>query len=93
MVAFYAGNATMCRYVDLPLQHISDPVLGRMRRATTKAKTLDLSKDFEPVVETFQESLRNATQLVTGEVIPSVDTESTERSPRCGNHQRHPPRG
>jgi len=42
MVAFYAGNATMCRYVDLPLQHISDPVLGRMRRATTKAKTLDL---------------------------------------------------
>jgi len=42
MLAFYAGNATMCRYVDLPLQHISDPVLGRMRRATTKAKTLDL---------------------------------------------------
>ena len=42
MLAFYAGNATMCRYVDLPLQHISDPVLVRMRRATTKAKTLDL---------------------------------------------------
>ena len=42
MLAFYAGNATMCRYVDLPLQHISDPVLVRMRRAATRATTLDL---------------------------------------------------
>jgi len=42
MLAFYAGSTTMCRYVDLPLQHISDPVLVRMRRAATKAKTQDL---------------------------------------------------
>jgi ribosomal protein S12 methylthiotransferase len=42
MIDFYAGNPTMCRYIDMPLQHIADPVLIRMKRATTKKKTLDL---------------------------------------------------
>jgi ribosomal protein S12 methylthiotransferase len=32
----------MCKYVDMPLQHIADPVLIRMKRATTTKKTLDL---------------------------------------------------
>ncbi len=39
MIDFYADSNTMCNYIDMPLQHISDPVLKRMRRATTKAKT------------------------------------------------------
>lgn len=42
MMAFYADNPKMCKYVDMPLQHIADPVLIRMKRATTKKKTLDL---------------------------------------------------
>ena len=29
----------VCHYVDIPLQHIADPVLKSMRRGTTKAKT------------------------------------------------------
>lgn len=29
----------VCNYVDIPLQHIADPVLKSMRRGTTKAKT------------------------------------------------------
>ena len=29
-------------YLDLPLQHISDPMLGRMRRKITKQETIDL---------------------------------------------------
>jgi ribosomal protein S12 methylthiotransferase len=29
----------ICRYLDLPLQHISDRLLASMRRGTTKAKT------------------------------------------------------
>ena len=29
----------VCDYIDIPLQHIADPVLKSMRRATTKAKT------------------------------------------------------
>ncbi len=39
MIDFYADSDVMCNYIDMPLQHISDPVLKRMRRATTKAKT------------------------------------------------------
>ena len=29
----------VCNYIDIPLQHIADPVLKSMRRGTTKAKT------------------------------------------------------
>ena len=32
----------VCRYLDIALQHIADPVLSRMQRHTTKAETLDL---------------------------------------------------
>jgi ribosomal protein S12 methylthiotransferase len=32
----------MCSYIDMPLQHISDPILQRMKRATTRKKTLAL---------------------------------------------------
>lgn len=32
----------ICNYLDIPLQHISDPVLKSMRRGTTKQKTTDL---------------------------------------------------
>ncbi len=42
MLQFYADQPKMCKYVDMPLQHIADPVLVRMKRATTKKKTLDL---------------------------------------------------
>lgn len=29
----------VCSYIDIPLQHIADPILKSMRRGTTKAKT------------------------------------------------------
>ncbi|HAP72118.1 MAG TPA: 30S ribosomal protein S12 methylthiotransferase RimO [Cryomorphaceae bacterium] len=29
----------VCHYIDIPLQHVADPVLKSMRRGTTKAKT------------------------------------------------------
>ena len=29
----------VCHYIDIPLQHIADPILKSMRRGTTKAKT------------------------------------------------------
>ena len=32
----------VCNYIDIPLQHIADPVLKSMRRGTTKAKTAAL---------------------------------------------------
>lgn len=37
-----AKNSKICNYLDIPLQHISDPMLKSMRRGTTKQKTIDL---------------------------------------------------
>ncbi|MEM6543172.1 MAG: MiaB/RimO family radical SAM methylthiotransferase, partial [Bacteroidota bacterium] len=35
----------ICNYIDIPLQHIADPILKSMRRGTTKAKTTKLLHD------------------------------------------------
>lgn len=32
----------ICRYIDMPLQHISDKMLRSMKRGTTRQKTIDL---------------------------------------------------
>jgi ribosomal protein S12 methylthiotransferase len=32
----------VCKYLDMPLQHIADPVLARMRRQITRAETEEL---------------------------------------------------
>ncbi len=40
----------ICKYLDIPLQHISDSILKSMRRGTTKAKTTRLLKDFRQIV-------------------------------------------
>ena len=45
MIDFYASSPEMCAYIDMPLHHIADPVLQRMKRATTKKKTVDLLKN------------------------------------------------
>ena len=37
-------NLKVCNYIDIPLQHISDPVLKSMRRGTTMEKTNSLLK-------------------------------------------------
>jgi ribosomal protein S12 methylthiotransferase len=34
-----AKEPKICKYLDMPLQHIADPLLKSMRRGTTKAKT------------------------------------------------------
>jgi ribosomal protein S12 methylthiotransferase len=36
------AKANVCNYLDMPLQHISDNMLGSMRRGITKQKTIDL---------------------------------------------------
>lgn len=40
----------VCNYIDIPLQHISDPVLKAMKRGTTFAKTNALLTDFRTKV-------------------------------------------
>ncbi|PWL37335.1 30S ribosomal protein S12 methylthiotransferase RimO [Flagellimonas aquimarina] len=43
-------ESKICNYIDIPLQHIADPILKSMRRGTTKAKTTRLLKDFRAAV-------------------------------------------
>ncbi|MBI5247276.1 MAG: 30S ribosomal protein S12 methylthiotransferase RimO [Elusimicrobia bacterium] len=37
-----AERPNICKYLDMPLQHVSDKMLASMRRGTTKAKTGEL---------------------------------------------------
>lgn len=39
-------NPKICNYIDIPLQHISDPILKSMRRGTTREKTDRLLGEF-----------------------------------------------
>ena len=43
-------NPKVCRYLDIALQHISDPVLKRMRRHVTKAETMQLIEQIRAAV-------------------------------------------
>jgi len=40
----------ICRYLDIPLQHASDPVLERMKRQTTRKEQADLIRHARSVV-------------------------------------------
>ncbi|MFV0565887.1 MAG: 30S ribosomal protein S12 methylthiotransferase RimO [Flavobacteriaceae bacterium] len=40
----------ICNYLDIPLQHVSDPILKSMKRGTTKEKTTQLINDFRKEV-------------------------------------------
>lgn len=41
------NNPKLCKYLDLPLQHISDPVLKSMRRGITKRRSLELIENLK----------------------------------------------
>ncbi|NNM22340.1 MAG: 30S ribosomal protein S12 methylthiotransferase RimO [Flavobacteriaceae bacterium] len=43
-------ESKICNYIDIPLQHISDPILKSMRRGTTMEKTNKLLKEFRNAV-------------------------------------------
>ncbi|MBR1468832.1 MAG: 30S ribosomal protein S12 methylthiotransferase RimO [Prevotella sp.] len=43
-------NPKVCRYLDIALQHISDPILKRMRRHVTKKETEELIRKFRAEV-------------------------------------------
>jgi ribosomal protein S12 methylthiotransferase len=42
LIEVIAGNPKICKYVDIPLQHISDNVLKSMRRGVTAKRTREL---------------------------------------------------
>lgn len=43
-------NDKVCKYLDLPLQHISDPVLKAMKRQITKAETVELIQQIRSIL-------------------------------------------
>jgi ribosomal protein S12 methylthiotransferase len=46
VIDLMASEEKICKYLDIPLQHINDSILKSMRRNTTRKETLDLIKDF-----------------------------------------------
>jgi ribosomal protein S12 methylthiotransferase len=42
LIETFAETPEICRYIDLPLQHLDDEILRRMGRRVTQAETLDL---------------------------------------------------
>jgi ribosomal protein S12 methylthiotransferase len=52
----------ICKYMDMPLQHISDNMLKSMRRGTTKQKTIDLVNEIRDKVP----GIAMRTTLITG---------------------------
>ncbi|MCX7798131.1 MAG: 30S ribosomal protein S12 methylthiotransferase RimO [Melioribacter sp.] len=42
LIETIAENPKVCKYIDLPLQHISDKILRSMRRGITKRRTISL---------------------------------------------------
>jgi len=50
VLAVMKQEPKICNYIDIPLQHISDPILKSMRRGTTKTKTTKLLKEFREAV-------------------------------------------
>ncbi len=57
-----AENPKVCRYLDMALQHISDPMLKAMRRNVTKAETIELVKQIREKVS----GIHIRTTLITG---------------------------
>jgi ribosomal protein S12 methylthiotransferase len=53
---------TICNYLDMPLQHISDPVLARMRRQITAAETSALINN----IRTIHPAIRLRTTFLVG---------------------------
>lgn len=55
-------RSNICKYLDMPLQHITDNMLKSMRRGTTKQKTIDLVNAIRDKVP----GIAMRTTLITG---------------------------
>lgn len=56
------ANPRICNYLDMPLQHISDPVLKRMRRQITSDDTRELIRQ----IRAINPDIRLRTTFLTG---------------------------
>jgi ribosomal protein S12 methylthiotransferase len=66
-------NPKVCKYLDIPIQHVSDKVLSDMKRNTTKQYTIDLIKRIRETVP----GIAIRTTLLTG--FPTETEEDFEQ--------------
>jgi ribosomal protein S12 methylthiotransferase len=50
VISLMAKERKICKYLDIPLQHISDEILSSMRRNTTREETINLLNEFRSSV-------------------------------------------
>lgn len=50
LLSVIASEPKVCKYIDIPFQHISDKVLKMMRRGITKEQTLELVKKIRQTI-------------------------------------------
>ena len=50
VIELMRNEPKICNYLDIPLQHISDPILKSMRRGTTQKKTTDLIENIRKIL-------------------------------------------
>ena len=53
LIDLMANEEKICNYIDMPLQHISDPILYNMHRSITKDQTLDLIQKIRTKIESI----------------------------------------
>ncbi|MFH1798780.1 MAG: 30S ribosomal protein S12 methylthiotransferase RimO [Candidatus Omnitrophota bacterium] len=62
LIDVIADTPNICKYVDLPIQHINDTILKRMNRKTTRA-------EIEGLIERLRKKIKNVTirtSIITG---------------------------
>ena len=69
LIQTIASNPKVCKYLDLPLQHISDKLLSRMNRKVTRKKIINL-------IEKLRKEIPNLTLRTTFLVGFPGETES-----------------
>lgn len=80
-----AERDNICNYLDMPLQHISDPMLKAMRRGTTSKRTYDLLEQIRAEVPgiamrtTLISGYPGETQLDHEELLAFVEKARFER--------------
>jgi ribosomal protein S12 methylthiotransferase len=62
LISVIRDNPSICRYIDIPIQHITDNMLGSMKRTHTQKETVDLLYKFRKEIP----GVAIRTTLITG---------------------------
>ncbi|MFH1504609.1 MAG: 30S ribosomal protein S12 methylthiotransferase RimO [Candidatus Omnitrophota bacterium] len=71
LIELIANEERICKYIDLPIQHISDRILGIMNRGISRKKTIEL-------IRKIRKKIPNC--VIRSSVITGFPTETEEES-------------